>query len=84
LEDIGFSCYVRRDVILEDLPQMAGLDAQSIDGSRGKVAKIVHKRLQNFADDYLSGKRQKVIINDCYMPWSRMFEVGIEVNVQDS
>jgi len=84
LEDIGFSCYVRRDVILEELPQMEGLDSQNIDGPRGKVAKIVHTRLQKFADESLNEKSKKVEIKSCYMPWSRMFEVGMEVHVQDS
>jgi len=84
LEDIGFSCYVRRDVILEELCRMAGLDSQNIDGPRGKVSEIVHNRLQSFADENLSGEHKKVMITDCYMPWSRMFEVGMEVHVQDS
>jgi hypothetical protein len=84
LEDIGFSCFVRRDVILKDLNQIAGLDAQNIDGPRGKVAGIVHKRLQNFAEIYLDERFRKVTITDCYMPWSRMFEVGMNVYVQDS
>ena len=84
LEDIGFSCYVRRDVILEELRQMTGLNSKKIDGPRGKIAEIVHKRLQNFADENLSGETRKVKIKNCYMPWSRMFEVGMEVHVQDS
>ena len=83
LEDIGFSCYVRSDVILEDLHEFTGLDAQNIDGPRGKVAEIVQKRLQKFADENLCDKHHNVIITDCYMPWSRMFEVGIKVHVQD-
>jgi len=32
----------------------------------------------------LSEKSKKVEIKSCYMPWSRMFEVGMEVHVQDS
>ncbi|MCL2662308.1 MAG: DUF4127 family protein [Oscillospiraceae bacterium] len=84
LEDIGFSCYVRRDVILEELPRITGLDSQKIDGPRGNVAEIVHNRLQKFADESLSGNHKTVKITDCYMPWSRMFEVGMEVHVHDS
>jgi len=78
LEDIGYCSIVRRDVILEELLSL-GLDSQKIDGVRGKVAEIVHKRLQNFADAYLSNNVYKITVTDCYMPWNRMFEVGLSV-----
>jgi len=80
LEDIGFCSVVRRDVILHELEPLA-LDSHEIDGPRGKVAEIVHRRLQHFADESLSDGSHHIKINDCYMPWNRMFEVGIELSV---
>ena len=80
LEDIGYSVFVRRDVILEDLPSL-GLDSHKLDGRRGNVSKIVWKRLLSFADKSLSDEQHKVQITDIYMPWNRMFEVGIQCNV---
>jgi len=79
LEDIGYCSIVRRDVILEELLS-SGLDSQKVDGERGKIAEIIQKRLQNFADAYLSNNNHKVTVTDCYMPWNRMFEVGLSVN----
>jgi len=78
LEDIGFCSIVRRDVIVEELHTL-GMDAFNIDGERGKVSEIVHKRLQSFADTYLSGNTNIIAVKDCYMPWNRMFEVGLSV-----
>jgi len=80
LEDIGYCSVVRRDTILEDLHEL-GLDSHKIDGPRGKVAQIVHRRLQQFANESLSDDKHKVAVTDCYMPWSRMFEVGLKVEV---
>jgi len=76
LEDIGFCSVVRRDVILEDLEAL-GLDSHVIDGQRGKAAEIIKNRLQNYADEILNDENHKVTITDCYMPWNRMFEVGL-------
>jgi len=81
LEDIGYCSFVRRDVILNDLHAL-GLDSSEVDGSRGKVAKLVHNRLQRFAKEKLNDKSHKVKITDCYMPWSRMFEVGLRCSVE--
>jgi hypothetical protein len=81
LEDIGFCSVVRRDVILEEL-EAYGLEMHELDGRRGKIAEIVHKRLQRFADENLSDDRHRVAVIDCYMPWNRMFEAGISVGVE--
>jgi len=81
LEDIGYCSYVRRDVILNDLRAL-GFDSQRVDGPRGKVSKIVRDRLQRFAKVNLNDKNHKVKITDCYMPWSRMFEVGLSCSVK--
>jgi len=79
LEDIGYCSIVRRDVILEELHSL-GLSSQKVDGERGKVAEIIHKRLQNFADANLSSDKNKVTVTDCYLPWNRMFEAGLRVS----
>ena len=81
LEDIGFCSAVRRDVILEDLETL-GLDSSLIDGPHGEVAKIVRNRLQRYADNNLSDKYHKVAVTECYMPWNRIFEVGLRCSVE--
>jgi len=80
LEDIGYCSIVRRDIILEDL-QALGLDSHKIDGPKGRVAEIAQMRLQRFAEEHLNDGNHKVNISGCNMPWSRMFEVGLNVEV---
>ena len=83
LEDIGYCSVVRRDMILEDL-QALGLDSHETDGQRGKAATIARKRLQKFADENLSDTSHKVMVTDIYLPWNRMFEVGIRCTVEQT
>jgi len=80
LEDIGYCSTVRRDVILDELPAL-GLDSHKVDGKRGKVAQIIRDRLQSYANEKINDENHKVTITSCYMPWSRMFEVGLECSV---
>jgi len=81
LEDIGYCSVVRRDIITQELPAL-GLEPEEIDGSRGRVAEIALLRLRRFADEYLSDAGHKVTVTDCYMPWNRVFEAGISVDVE--
>jgi len=81
LEDVGYCSFVRRDIILNDLRAL-GFDSLRVDGQRGKVAKLVHDRLQRFAKGNLNDRNHKVKITDCYMPWNRMFEVGLRCSVE--
>lgn len=80
VEDIGYCSVVRQDVSEKDLPAMS-LTYYKIDGPRGKVNGIVREKLQKFADENLSDGNFTVKVPDCYMPWNRMFEAGIRVNV---
>ena len=80
LEDIAYSVFVRRDVTDNDLEKL-GLTEEKLDGQRGKVSEIVLRKLQEFADSNLSDERYSVVVKDCYMPWSRMFEAGIKTDV---
>lgn len=82
LEDIGFMAQVRRDVTVESLPSL-GLGPFALDGPRGKAAALVREGLQRFADEKLAPQNPSgapVTVADCWMPWNRMFEVGLLVN----
>ena len=77
VEDAGYCAHVRALVTREYLPAL-GYNYFSVDGSRGKVAGIVKKELEKFIEQYMNDDEYRVVIEDCYMPWSRMFEVGLD------
>ena len=81
LEDIGYSIFVRRDVTDNDLEQL-GLQENQLDGPRGKVSELIQKKLQKFAEEELNDENHSVTVGNCYLPWNRMFEVGMKTEVQ--
>lgn len=82
VEDAGYCSYVRGKVTKNVLPTL-DLGYFNVDGQRGKVAQIVKEELQRFADEVLDDPNFKIIVKDAYMPWRRMFEVGLSVEVQE-
>lgn len=80
VEDAGYCGYVRRLVCDQYLPHMR-LNYFAVDGQRGEVARIVKAELNRFIEDYIHYDNNKIIIDDCYMPWNRMFEVGLKTHV---
>ena len=81
LEDAGYCAKVRRKVTNERLGSM-GLNYFEVDGQRGKVSQIVRNELAKFAEENLNYYGYSIQIEDCYMPWRRMFEVGLKVKVK--
>lgn len=81
VEDAGYCAYVRQKIADEYLPGL-GMSYDSVDGKRGSVSKEVKKELEKFIDNYLVDKNFKIKIDDCYMPWDRMFEVGLNVTAE--
>lgn len=77
VEDVGYCSYVRKFITDSFLPQL-NMSYFMVDGKNGKVATMVQKELQNFADERLTDTKYGINILNNYMPWSRMFEVGIE------
>ncbi|CAM2843697.1 DUF4127 domain-containing protein [Paenibacillus sediminis] len=80
VEDAGYCALVRGSVCEYDLPQM-GYNYFSVDGQRGEVARLVKMKLQQFIESNLNDDQYQIVIDDCYMPWSRMFEVGLKTHV---
>ncbi|MCH1624507.1 DUF4127 family protein [Fredinandcohnia quinoae] len=78
IEDAGYCSVVRNQVTTQVLPEY-GYDYFKIDGKRGEIARNVKQRLTDFINDYIKDEENDIVITDCYMPWSRMFEVGLKV-----
>ncbi|WP_258958938.1 DUF4127 family protein [Paenibacillus tyrfis] len=81
VEDAGYCASVRQQVTQSCLPSM-GHTYFSVDGERGAVADLVKRELQQFAREQIDDEGHRVVIDDCRMPWSRMFEVGLRVRVE--
>ncbi|MDR2598647.1 MAG: DUF4127 family protein [Oscillospiraceae bacterium] len=78
VEDIGYDSGVRHEVS-ENVLHQYELDYTELDGQHGRIAGVIREKLQDFADEYLSSDKGHVVVKDCYMPWNRMFEVGLDV-----
>jgi hypothetical protein len=65
------------------LPKLKELNLNyfQVDGIRGQVSKWVHQGLEEFLETHINDMTHRVKIKNCWMPWNRMFEVGLEVNV---
>ena len=74
IEDIGYCSIFRKDITNNILPKYE-YNYFKIDGKNGEISKIVKNKLQAFAEKIDS----RIKITNCYMPWNRMFEVGLEV-----
>ncbi|MGE8203789.1 DUF4127 family protein [Heyndrickxia sp. NPDC080065] len=81
VEDGGYCGYVRKLVTENMLPEM-GFNYFEVDGQKGRVAKIVKEQLEKFIRDHLDDANYYVFIDECFMPWNRMFEVGLRTHVQ--
>lgn len=79
VEDAGYCSFVRALVNNKYTVPM-GYCYTKLDGIRGEIAKIVKEQLQAFIENTLTTEYDTIDIIDTYMPWNRMFEVGLSVN----
>ena len=81
VEDAGY-CSVVRKGVTEKLPEsMNYFDVREPDGM---VAGMVKEELEQFVKESLSSEAEAMHITKVSMPWSRMFEVNLEVEYNDS
>ncbi|MGG4035678.1 DUF4127 family protein [Paenibacillus cisolokensis] len=80
VEDAGYCAHVRHYVTNEVLPGL-GFDYFKVDGQRGQVSGIVKEELYKFVQSRIDDDNYRIVIDDCYMPWGRMFEVGLKTRV---
>lgn len=78
LEDAGYCSVVRQQITREELfPR--NYDYFDVGEQRGEISELVRTKLLAFARDCLPGIAEKLQILDVWMPWCRMFEVGLTV-----
>lgn len=79
VEDFGYDSVVRKALSNGPIQEL-GLDKFLLDGPRGQVSRMVREGLEQFIHDHLQQEGHSIRIMDCYMPWNRMFEVGLAVH----
>lgn len=77
-EDVCYCSVVRGELSNGPVQEM-GFGKYLLDGSRGTVAALVKEKLQQELAARIDSPAGSVDITDCYMPWNRMFEVGLSV-----
>ena len=75
IEDFCYMSYVRAKV--NRTLGARGMNYFSIDGQRGVICNEVKEELVTAVEQYLPTLKGHFEIEDCYMPWRRMFEVGL-------
>jgi hypothetical protein len=48
----------------------------------GVISARVKEELERYIEDFLSSVASDISLEKVWMPWSRMFEVGIEASIQ--
>lgn len=81
LEDAGYCSCVRLSVSRSDWFAQQGFNYfYAGDDFRGTVSEKIKAELYEYAGKELSNLPVKLVIDDCYQPWKRMFEVGLRVH----
>ncbi|WP_150269530.1 DUF4127 family protein [Paenibacillus tepidiphilus] len=80
-EDVCY-CSVVRGELSEGPVQELGFGKYLLDGQRGSVSRLVEQRLRQELASRIDGPGGRVEIIGCYMPWNRMFEVGLSVRFE--
>jgi hypothetical protein len=83
IEDAGYCAKVRKYVSQNKLETL-GFNYFDVKEKNGVVSHMVHELLCNFANTSLSSIAKNIHIDSVYMPWRRMFEIGLNATYKDS
>jgi len=78
VDDAVYSRIVRRLMIATELEKM-GYSKNDTKDKRGEASKRILDLLNEYTRSLYPSISEKYKITDCYMPWKRLFEVGIEI-----
>ncbi len=81
IEDAGYCSVVRKNVT-EKLSGL-GMNYFDVKEKDGAVSQIVEQELRKFMKDYCSSIASKTWIDFVYMPWKRMFEIGLSAGIEE-
>jgi hypothetical protein len=81
VEDYGYMTFVKGSVN-QELHQM-GMNYFDVRLRLSEVEAMIEKRLNMFIHTYLAPIEANIVIEKVWMPWKRMFEVGLEVTYRE-
>lgn len=81
IEDAGYCSVVRRNVT-ERLYEL-GMNYFDVKEKEGTVSKMVEQELRKFLKEYCPSIAERTWIDSVYMPWKRMFEVGLKAGIKE-
>lgn len=79
VEDAGYCGYVRGYLCEHELPKI-GLDYFDVHERRGAARDLAKAALETFVRQHMPSIAEHISINDAWMPWKRMFEIGLDVS----
>lgn len=82
VEDIGYDAIVREQVIADYAP-FVGEELAFIP-ARGEVADFTKAELEAYARSLMEGVQGRIVIEDCWFPWERAFEVAMTIRYTES
>ncbi|MGI6360556.1 MAG: DUF4127 family protein [Acholeplasmatales bacterium] len=82
VEDVGYCALVRRKVTENDLTPN-GFNYFDVKESEGLIAEVVRKYLTDFIRKELTSIKDNISLDKVYMPWRRMYEVGLEITYKE-
>lgn len=77
-EDVGYCAYVRKYVWDNEVVPM-GYRYEDTKAQRGDVSERIKALLEEYMQTHYPALTERYYIADCYMPWRRMFEVGLVI-----
>lgn len=77
-EDLSYCSYVRKYMWDKELDKLNCTYFNS-NGQRGVVSERAEELLNEFTSREFPEIHEKYKIADCYMPWSRLFEIGLKI-----
>lgn len=78
VEDAGYCSLVRWQV--NDMLEKYGMNYFDVREQRGTVSNLVYDGLLFFIKDYMSSVAANIKLERVWMPWRRMFEIGLQVS----
>jgi hypothetical protein len=80
IEDGGYCSVVRKNITKDLLGY--GMNYFDVKEKEGVISARVKEELERYIEDFLSSVASDISLEKVWMPWSRMFEVGIEASIQ--
>lgn len=80
IEDVFYQTIVRKEVVNTVLPSLK-LSYYDFKNQQSDVEEIIRKKLVDYYNSLKISHKHQVIIHNIYMPWKRMFEIGMKIEI---